>query len=170
MARGKLSFELDEEDEGSTPVKSIKAATGDHQSPSDLRPTKPRLGPNAAISNAPKVVTKSTLAKEAQTRSQLRKEFMVIQEALKSTEILIPFVFYDGTNIPGGMCKVKKGDHIWLFLDNARKVGVQMGAGGDRSKKEWARVGIDDLMLVREEIIIPHVSSEDSKILGRKYI
>ncbi|KAI9660277.1 MAG: hypothetical protein M1831_003585 [Alyxoria varia] len=156
VAKGKLSFGLDEADEESTPIDSAKAAAGDLQASSDLRRTKPRLGPSTAISHAPKVVTKSTLTKEAQTRSQLRREFMIIQEALKSTEILIPFVFYDGTNIPGGFCKVKKGDHIWFFLDKARKVGAQMGVGGDRSKKEWARVGVDDLMLVRGEIIIPH--------------
>lgn len=80
-----------------------------------------------------------------------------MQEAVKATEIQIPFVFYDGTDIPGGVCRVKKGDHIWLFLDKARKVGAELGVGGgDKSRREWARVGVDDLMLVRSEIIIPH--------------
>ena len=80
---------------------------------------------------------------------------------MKATEIVIPFVFYDGTNIPGGVCKVKKGDHVWLFLDRSRKVGAELGIGGGEktnSKREWARVGVDDLMLVRGELIIPHVS------------
>lgn len=108
-------------------------------------------------------MTKSALLREAQTREQLRKEFLLLQEAVKTTEILIPFVFYDGTNIPGGICKVKKGDHIWLFLDRSRKVGAELGVGaggGEKanSRREWARVGVDDLMLVRGEIIIPHVS------------
>lgn len=81
-----------------------------------------------------------------------------MQEAVKATDILVPFVFYDGSNIPGGTCRVKKGDHIWLFLDRARKVGAETGAGGgDKSRREWARVGVDDLMLVKGEIIIPHV-------------
>jgi protein FAM50 len=104
-------------------------------------------------------MTKSALLREAQTREQLRKEFLAMRDAVKATEILIPFVFYDGTNIPGGVCKVKKGDHVWLFLDKARKVGAELGVGGDKSRREWARVGVDDLMLVRGEIIIPHVSS-----------
>jgi protein FAM50 len=82
-----------------------------------------------------------------------------MQEAVKATEIIIPFVFYDGTNIPGGACKVKKGDYAWLFLDRSRKVGAELGVGGGekaKSRNEWARVGVDDLMLVRGEIIVPH--------------
>ena len=122
---------------------------------------KKRMGPNANVTITPKAITKSALLREAQTREQLRKEFILLQEAVKSTEILIPFVFYDGTNIPGGICKVKKGDFIWLFLDRSRKVGAELGVGatGEKanSRREWARVGVDDLMLVRGEIIIPHV-------------
>ena len=83
-----------------------------------------------------------------------------MQEAVKNTEFIIPFVFYDGTNIPGGSCKVKKGDHTWVFLDRSRKAGADLGVGGSEranSRREWARVGVDDLMLVRGEVIIPHV-------------
>lgn len=89
-----------------------------------------------------------------------------MQEAIKATEILIPFIFYDGTNIPAGTVKVRKGDPVWLFLDRCRKVGAELGVGGAQSggrgrkdnRREWARVGVDDLMLVRGEIIVPHVS------------
>lgn len=108
-------------------------------------------------------MTKAALLQEAQTREQLRKEFLSMQEAVKATEIAIPFVFYDGTNIPGGACKVRKGDYVWLFLDRSRKVGAELGVGGGGgggekagSRREWARVGVDDLMLVRGELIIPH--------------
>ena len=117
-----------------------------------------RLGPNANLSIAPKAMTKAALQREAQTREQLRKDFLALQEAVKATEIVIPFVFYDGTNIPGGRCKVKKGDHIWIFLDRSRKVGAE-GGEKTKSQREWARVGVDDLMLVRGEVIIPHVSN-----------
>ena len=121
---------------------------------------KRRLGPNSAVSVTPKAMTKSALLREAQARDQLRKEFLLMQEAVKATEILIPFVFYDGTNMPGGVCKVRKGDYVWVMLDRSRKVGAQLGVrGGEKphSRREWARVGVDDLMLVRGEIIIPHV-------------
>ncbi|KAL8874710.1 MAG: hypothetical protein Q9198_006843 [Flavoplaca austrocitrina] len=172
--KGKLSFGVDEEDHGenTTEVSSTTAtprsSTPDIVEPSrksspvnsDSADLRKRLGPNAKVTFVPKVMTKSALLREAQTREQLRKEFLAVQEAVKATDILIPFVFYDGTNIPGGACKVKKGDYIWLFLDRSRKVGAELGVanGGEKgsSRREWARVGVDDLMLVRGEIIIPH--------------
>jgi protein FAM50 len=81
-----------------------------------------------------------------------------MRDSVKATEVVIPFVFYDGTNVPGGRCRIKKGEQIWLFLDKARKVGAELGVGGDKSRRDWARVSVDDLMLVRGEVILPHVS------------
>ncbi|KAI9832215.1 MAG: hypothetical protein M1826_002219 [Phylliscum demangeonii] len=177
--RGKLSFGVDDGDDvdqetneesgktmpsraGASVEPETKAGDemGRRTSTSLTPPPERRLGPNTAVTIAPKVVTKSALLREAQTREQLRKEFLDLQRVVRATEALIPFVFYDGTNIPGGVCKVKKGDHAWLFLDKARKVGAELGVGGAgeraSSKREWARVGVDDLIMVRGEIIIPH--------------
>jgi protein FAM50 len=122
----------------------------------------PRLGPNQSVAFKPKALTKAAIAKEVETRERLRKEFLAMQVLVKETEFVLPFVFYDGTNVPGGICRVKKGDPVWLFLDKSRKVGAESGTGTDKSRREWARVGVDDLMLVRNEIIIPHVSSWDT--------
>jgi protein FAM50 len=122
-------------------------------------------------------MTKASLQAEAVTREKLRKEFLAIQEAVKNTEIVIPFMFYDGTNTPGGTVKVKKGDHIWLFLERCRKVGAELGVPGGASgvvsglassknenRKAWARVGVDDLMCVRGNVIVPHVGAP---VIGR---
>lgn len=106
----------------------------------------------------PRVMTKTALQREAQQAETARQDFVVMREAVKATEVVIPFVFYDGTNVPGGRCRIKKGEQIWLFLDKARKVGAELGVGGDKSRRDWARVSIDDLMLVRGEVILPHVS------------
>lgn len=103
-------------------------------------------------------MTKTALQREAQEAELARRDFIVMRDAVKATEVVIPFVFYDGTNIPGGRCRLKKGEQIWLFLDKARKVGAELGVGGDKSRRDWARVSVDDLMLVRGEVIIPHVS------------
>lgn len=123
--------------------------------------------PNTTVP-APKAMTKASLAAEAAERERLRLEFMRVQEQVRDSEIAIPFVFYDGSNLPGGMVKVKKGEHIWLFLERCRKVGAAMGVSSEGSvegggtkqpsvgKKSWARIGVDDLILVRGDIIIPH--------------
>ncbi|KAK4445974.1 hypothetical protein QBC34DRAFT_450998 [Podospora aff. communis PSN243] len=118
-----------------------------------------KIGANSSVGIVPRALTKAALRREAAEREALRKEFLLLQAAVKASEIAIPFVFYDGTNIPGGMVRVKKGDFIWVFLDKSRKVGAELGVGGEKSataRRDWARVGVDDLMLVRGSIIIPH--------------
>ncbi|KAK8166577.1 XAP5, circadian clock regulator-domain-containing protein [Phyllosticta citrichinensis] len=166
VAKGKLSFGLDEEEDdtarsavvtprSSTPAERGPKSGSEKEDDKVVVVPKRKLGPNSNVAFTPKVMTKNALLREAQQREQLRKEFLIMQESVKATDFLIPFVFYDGSNIPGGRCKVKKGDHVWLFLDKARKVGAELGVGGDKSRREWARVGVDDLMLVRGEMIIP---------------
>jgi protein FAM50 len=163
-AKVKLSFGFDdEEDVDTSAAPTPGSATPDEQGAASGTEKelviKKKLGPNTGVKFVPKAMSKAALLKEAQTREQLRKEFILMRDAVMATEMLLPFVFYDGTNIPGGVCRVKKGDPIWVFLDKARKVGAETGGGGgDKSRREWARVGVDDLMLVREEVIIPHVS------------
>jgi protein FAM50 len=119
---------------------------------------KKKFGANTNVGLKPRVMTKTALQREAQQAELARQDFVVMRAAVKATEVIIPFVFYDGTNTPGGRCRIKKGEQIWLFLDKARKVGAELGVGGDRSRRDWARVSVDDLMLVRGEVILPHVS------------
>jgi len=168
LAKAKLSFGLDEEDDGGSSASAVASSlaktptdptsTIESQVPGEESElTRRKLMPNASVGFAPKARTKAILLREAQTREQLRKEYLVKRELVKATEFLIPFVFYDGSNIPGGVCRVKKGDHVWFFLDKARKVGAELGVGGDKGRREWARVSVDDLMMVRGEMIIPHV-------------
>jgi protein FAM50 len=131
---------------------------------------KKKLGANTSIGLKPRVMTKTALQREAQQADLARQDFLAMREAVKATEVVIPYVFYDGTNIPGGRCRVKKGDHIWLFLDRARKVGAELGVGGDKSRRDWARVNVDDLMLVRGEVILPPVCwRHSSAVLPEAY-
>ncbi|KAL3418470.1 hypothetical protein PVAG01_10186 [Phlyctema vagabunda] len=139
----KLSFGDDEDDnedgaEGQDTGNSTE--TGDSTSNSRAGTPgarkKSKMAANSSVAVAPKALTKSALLREAQTRESLRKEFMVIQEQVKATEICIPFVFYDGTNIPGGVCRISKGDFIWVFLDRSRKVGAELGVGEKVNKHQ----------------------------------
>jgi protein FAM50 len=115
-----------------------------------------RLQANVRVGIVPKALTKAALRREAAEREESRREFLQIQDAVKATEIAIPFIFYDGTNIPGGTVRVKKGDFVWVFLDKSRKVGAERGVGEKtNSRREWAMISVDDLMLVRGTIIVP---------------
>ncbi|EJT68549.1 XAP5 domain-containing protein [Gaeumannomyces tritici R3-111a-1] len=159
--KGEASPEDGNEAAGSEDASGAAESSGrDEASASESkRPSKPKITPNASVGVIPRALTKAALRREAAEREALRKEFLALQAAIKATEIAIPFVFYDGTNLPGGTVTVKKGDFTWVFLDKSRKVGAKLGVGGERiinARRDWARVGVDDLMLVRGTIIIPH--------------
>ena len=169
----KLSFGSEEEEEtgesDAVTAKKKKAKEGSgspagEDNEGDASPKKPRtnLEANASVGIVPRALTKASMRHEATERERLRREFLQIQDAVKMTEIAIPFVFYDGSNIPGGTVRLKKGDFVWVFLDKSRKVGAELAVGGDKltARKQWARVGVDDLMLVRGTMIIPHVSAK----------
>jgi protein FAM50 len=160
-----VSFGLDDDEEPAsgvskapTPREGTPADSSAINSEAEGRIPKKKLGANTNVGLKPRVMTKTALQREAQQAELARQDFVVMRAAVKATEVIIPFVFYDGTNTPGGRCRIKKGEQIWLFLDKARKVGAELGVGGDRSRRDWARVSVDDLMLVRGEVILPHVS------------
>lgn len=167
--KSKLSFADDEgdtgDDSGLTPRESSISRSASKTPVDDSPLPSRRITPNPNAPPPPKAMTKAALEEEAQTRDALRKEFMAMQEAVKNTEMLIPFIFYDGTNIPAGTVRVRKGDAVWLFLDRCRKVGAELGVGGANGatkarkdhRREWARISVDDLMLVKGDIIVPHV-------------
>jgi protein FAM50 len=157
-----LSFGIEEDEDAGSASKaptardSMPADSSTVNSEAEEKVYKKKLGANSSIGLKPRVMTKTALQREAQQAELARQDFVVMRDAVKATEVVIPFVFYDGTNVPGGRCRIKKGEQIWLFLDKARKVGAELG--GDKSRRDWARVSVDDLMLVRGEVILPHVS------------
>lgn len=170
LKKGGLSFGGDDETGDATGNGTTASSTlVDNNDSSDTATPvmkKKGLRPNSAVSIQPKAMTKAAFIRDAQLKESLRKEYLLIQEAVKATEFMLPFVFFDGKNTPGGACRMKKGDFIWLFLDRARKVGASTagrdGPGGSGAgRKDWARIGVDDLMLVRRDIVVPHVSLQN---------
>ncbi|KAK0277467.1 hypothetical protein LTR91_006098 [Friedmanniomyces endolithicus] len=141
--------EIPAQDNPSLPPDSEAAANA-------ATPVKKRLRPNTSLAFQPKAQTKAALLRDHELKDQLRKQYTHLQEAVKQTDFMLPFTFFDGKGSPGGSCRMKKGDPIWMFLERARKVGADMAGRGDRSKKDWARIGVDDLMLVRGDLIVPH--------------
>ena len=166
LAKSKLSFGDDDGDTGEesavTPreLSTPRSAT---RTPVDEGGSR-RITPNPNAPPPPRAMTKASIESEAQTRDALRKEFLIMQEAIKNTEILVPFIFYDGTNIPAGSVRIRKGDAIWLLLDRCRKVGAELNVGTKGRKdhrREWARIDVNDLMLVRGDVIVPPVSLDN---------
>lgn len=155
----KLSFDDGEEDGEENNGNATEKKDAESDGAGTKETVKAKFKANSNVSVVPRAVTKAALRRDAAEREALRKEFLERQEIVKTTEIAIPFVFYDGSNIPGGTVRVKKGDFVWVFLDKSRKVGADLGVGDKaNARREWARVGVDDLMIVRGNIIIPHVS------------
>ncbi|KAI1819804.1 XAP5-domain-containing protein [Xylaria intraflava] len=151
----KLSFGdvEDEERDKDEAFSSNVTATAEESSDKARR----KFKVNSSVSVVPRPITKAALRREAAERETLRREFLERQELVKATKIAIPFVFYDGSNISGGTVRVKKGDFVWQFLDKSRKVGADLGVGEKaNAQRAWARVGVDDLMMVRGNVIIPH--------------
>lgn len=165
VVKGKTKEDKSEEAKDS---ETAESAADDEATGKDGKKTG-KITANAAVGVVPRALTTAALRREAAERDALRKEFLLLQEAIKNTEIAIPFVFYDGTNIPGGMVRIRKGEFVWVFLDKGRKVGARLAAGRERasySRRDWARVGVDDLLLVRGTMIIPHVSQDWPFVTG----
>ncbi|KAI9675226.1 MAG: hypothetical protein M1822_008963 [Bathelium mastoideum] len=161
-AKPLLSFDpdgdrIDDNSKGSSPAESGVDTPADVQNP--LAPLK-RAGPKTSHVPAPRNMTKSALAREAKIKEELRREYIIVQEIVKATEVMIPFVFYEGSSKYGGAIRMKKGEQISLFLERARKMGIRSGQDNldkkDNARKGWARMSTDELMLVRGDMIIPH--------------
>ncbi|KAI0392416.1 XAP5-domain-containing protein [Xylariaceae sp. FL0594] len=153
----KLSFGDDDDEQGNEGEDGKDKEVTPQDTGADKFKSKVKI--NASVAVVPRPVTKSALRREAAEREALRREFLARQERVKATEIAIPFVFYDGSNLPGGMVRVKKGDFVWQFLDKSRKAGANLAVGAREranARREWARVGVDDLLMVRGNVIIPH--------------
>ncbi len=169
----KLSFLGDEDEEEEAEGEDNGADATPRGTRKGLRDDKPRGtpktpkdddGPADGVPPPIKSFTQQAQRRQAAEREALRREFLALQAAVKAAEVAIPFVFYEGANIPGGVVRVRKGDFVWQFLDRSRKVGARLGVGEKRLSKarlHWARINVDDLMLVRGNLIIPHVSSTD---------
>lgn len=168
-----LSFDdEDETDDGQAQEQKTKpkARASQNEDDNDDETSEPamlvkkRFKPSSSVAVQAKAQTKSALAKEALLKESLRKQYLATNEAVRSTEFILPFVFFEAKDMAGGKVRLKKGDFVWLFLERARKVGIELGERGDGPmglggrRREWARIGVDDLMLVVGEMMVPHVS------------
>ncbi|KAH9842752.1 XAP5, circadian clock regulator-domain-containing protein [Rhodofomes roseus] len=131
-AKSTLSFAMDEEGEGED-----DADNGEQPA---KRP-KSRKNPNVDTSFLP---DREREEAERHQREELRQEWLRKQEEMKQEEIEITYSFWDGSgHRKSVMCK--KGDEIATFLEKCRQ-----------QFPELRGVSVDNLMYVKEDLIIPH--------------
>ncbi|QRV86153.1 XAP-5-like protein [Ceratobasidium sp. AG-Ba] len=139
VAKSKLSFAVDDEGEedDSTPTKKAK---GDSEEPSTKR-SKGNKNPDVDTSFLP---DREREEQERRDREELRQEWLRRQEELKAEEIEVTYSYWDGSgHRKSVMCK--KGDDIGTFLEKCRQ-----------QFPELRSVSVDNLMYVKEDLIIPH--------------
>uniref|UniRef100_A0A8C5G8M9 FAM50A/XAP5 C-terminal domain-containing protein n=1 Tax=Gouania willdenowi TaxID=441366 RepID=A0A8C5G8M9_GOUWI len=83
---------------------------------------------------------------ENRLREELRQEWELKQEKIKSEEIEITFSYWDGS---GHRKTVKKGNTIQNFLQRALEVLR-------KDFSELRSAGVEQLMYIKEDLIIPH--------------
>ncbi|KAK9382794.1 XAP5, circadian clock regulator-domain-containing protein [Kockiozyma suomiensis] len=136
--KSKLSF-YDDEEEGESEVVS--------------RPKKSRTADPSIDSSF--IKTKKEEELERAQREQLKREYLSLQEKIKEETVEFRFCYFDGTYTPGQVT-IKKGDQVWLMLDRTRK-----------GNTEFHRGTVDDIMLIQDNIIIPHYYEFHYFILNR---
>ncbi|KAI0807361.1 XAP5-domain-containing protein [Fomes fomentarius] len=133
-AKATLSFALDD-DEGD---ESGNASQNGDEPP--VKRPKSRKNPEVDTSFLP---DREREEAERREREQLRQEWLRKQEELKAEDIEITYSYWDGSgHRKSVMCK--KGDTITTFLEKCRQ-----------QFPELRGVSVDNLMYVKEDLIIP---------------
>lgn len=82
---------------------------------------------------------------EARERQKLRKEWLAEQEKIKTEPVSITYSYWDGSGHRKSV-ECKKGDSIAVFLERVRQ--------------QWPELrgtNVDNMMFIKEDLIIPHV-------------
>ncbi|KAJ8598051.1 XAP5-domain-containing protein [Rhizopogon salebrosus TDB-379] len=134
-----LSFAMEDvEDEGDN---SSRQTPEDDNGEQVSKRAKFRKNPNVDTSFLPDRDREESERKE---RERLRQEWIRRQEELKQEEIEITYSYWDGSgHRKSAVCK--KGDTVSAFLEKCRQ-----------QFPELRGVSVDNLMYIKEDLIIPH--------------
>ncbi|KAM5535202.1 hypothetical protein V8D89_011138 [Ganoderma adspersum] len=133
-AKSTLSFALDDEEDEENGTASPK---GDEP---PVKKSKSRKNPEVDTSFLP---DRDREEAERREREELRQEWLRKQDELKTEDIEITYSYWDGSgHRKSVMCK--KGDTISTFLEKCRQ-----------QFPELRSVSVDNLMYVKEDLIIP---------------
>ncbi|KAG9048701.1 Protein fam50a [Tulasnella sp. UAMH 9824] len=142
VAKSTLSFGDEEvdEDEGSSSKGKKKAADGDTES----GPAAKRLKLKNPAVDTSFLPDRDREEQERVLREELRQKWLKEQEAIKKEDIEVTYSYWDGSGHRKSVT-CKKGDDIGTFLGKCRE-----------QFPELRGVGVDNLMYIKEDLIIPH--------------
>ncbi|KAK0210863.1 XAP5, circadian clock regulator-domain-containing protein [Desarmillaria ectypa] len=143
-AKATLSFAMDDENEdGDSGVDSSSVTRDKDSNGEDGPPTKrskSRKNPNVDTSFLP---DREREEAERRERERLRQEWLRRQEEIKQEDIEVTYSYWDGSGHRKSVI-CKKGDDIASFLEKCRS-----------QHSELRGVSVDNLMYVKEDLIIP---------------
>lgn len=143
LAKSTLSFAVDEDGEGEDTSSRFngKAKQDEDDDEKAAKRLKTRKNPNVDTSFLP---DREREEAERREREELRQEWIKKQEDMKKEEIEIIYSYWDGSGHRKSV-SCKKGDEISTFLEKCRQ-----------QFPELRGVSVDNLMYVKEDLIIPH--------------
>ncbi|XP_071496351.1 protein FAM50A-like [Diadema antillarum] len=142
---GTLSFNMDEdEEEGEENEEKEENGFYDDE---DVPKKKKRIGKNPDVDTS-FLPDRDREEEESKMREALRQEWREKQEKIKNEEIDITYSYWDGSGHRKNV-KMKKGDTIQRFLQRCLE-------GLKKDFHELKAVSVEQMMYIKEDLIIPH--------------
>uniref|UniRef100_A0A8D1A822 Family with sequence similarity 50 member A n=1 Tax=Sus scrofa TaxID=9823 RepID=A0A8D1A822_PIG len=144
-----LSFTLEEEEEAGEEEEAV-AVEEEELEREEVTTKKRKLGKNPDVDTS-FLPDRDREEEENRLREELRQEWEAKQEKIKSEEIEITFSYWDGSGHRRTV-KMKKGNTMQQFLQKALEILR-------KDFSELRSAGVEQLMYIKEDLIIPHVSA-----------
>ncbi|ELV11381.1 Protein FAM50A [Tupaia chinensis] len=141
-----LSFTLEEEEEGGEEEEEM-AVYEEELEREEVTTKKRKLGKNPDVDTS-FLPDRDREEEENRLREELRQEWEAKQEKIKSEEIEITFSYWDGSGHRRTV-KMKKGNTMQQFLQKALEILR-------KDFSELRSAGVEQLMYIKEDLIIPH--------------
>ncbi|KAM0792950.1 hypothetical protein ACM66B_002708 [Microbotryomycetes sp. NB124-2] len=135
----KLSFDDGDDEDGGVD----SPATNGKDSEEDRPSKKAKLGKNPTV-DTHFLPDREREEAERKIRDELRKEWLQKQEDMKKEDVEITYSYWDGSG-HRKQVTCKKGDSVAQFLEKCRQ-----------QFPELRGVSVDNLMYIKEDLIIPH--------------
>ncbi|XP_076015364.1 protein FAM50A [Genypterus blacodes] len=140
-----LSFNPDDEEDKEESEEEEEEEEEDEEDYAPMKKKKLGKNPDVDTSFLP---DRDREEEENRLREELRQEWELKQEKIKSEEIEITFSYWDGSGHRKTV-KMKKGNTIQNFLQRALEVLR-------KDFSELRSAGVEQLMYIKEDLIIPH--------------